>query len=340
MTRYLVIETAYLGDVIISLAVARAIKQQEADAHVVYLVRPDAAELANACPDVDRVVTFDKRGTESGTSGIRRKASELTAMQFDVLVVLHESRRTRLLVEQIPASQKIGFKGRVEDVLTQSVADSGWTSRYERVLLPVRALFGEEISVSTLPRIQVTPEPRVDAFLAQHPNAICIAPGSAWATKRWPISRFVELASSIARTEQAVIVIGGPDDSRLGAAIYDAVTEAGGHALDLTGKSTLLESAYAISRSTALVGNDSSPVHMAVAVGTPAVAIFGPTVPEFGFAPPAGSGIVVQHSVWCRPCTSHGSHECPIHTHECLKGVGVEEVRAAIERLLAAKRPA
>ncbi|MFI5264903.1 MAG: glycosyltransferase family 9 protein, partial [Candidatus Kapaibacterium sp.] len=90
-----------------------------------------------------------------------------------------------------------------------------------------------------------------------------------------------------------------------------------------------------ISHSDLLISNDSAPVHIATATGTRSIVIYGPTVPEFGFAPPPDLGQIIQNEgLWCRPCASHGSNECPIHTHECMTSIKPEVVfQKAVEAI-------
>src|SRR2546425_6428314 len=102
--RVLVIETAFVGDVIISLALARALKHRVPAAHISYLVRPEAADIVRICPDVDDVIVFDKYDRERGTAGVARKALELNALAFDVMILLHGSRRSQTLASQLTAT--------------------------------------------------------------------------------------------------------------------------------------------------------------------------------------------------------------------------------------------
>lgn len=322
--RYLVIETAYLGDVIISLAVARAIKQCEPESHVTFLVRPDAVEIAAASPDVDNVISFDKRGRESGSAGIAAKAAELNRLQLDVVIALHSSQRTARLVQQLQGPVRVGWSA-LGNMLTASVPDEGWCNRYERVLLPLTLIFGPDTPRDVLPRIISKPLPVVDDFVANASRVFSIAPGSAWQTKQWALDRYKEVALRLLESGSRVIVIGGASEKDFGAELE----KLGSSVLNLAGRASLLESAYAISRSDLLIGNDSSPVHLATAVGTRSVVIYGPTVPEFGFLPPGGLGHSVEQPLWCRPCTSHGSRECPTHTHDCMNLVTVDQVLEA-----------
>jgi heptosyltransferase-2 len=149
---------------------------------------------------------------------------------------------------------------------------------------------------------------------------IALAPGSVWATKRWPY--YAELARALAEAGR-IVIVGGPGDRALAKEIVAAVPSA----VDATDKLPLLASADLIGRSAVIVTNDSAPLHLASAMGTPTVAIFGPTVPEFGFGPLAPAKAVLGHeSLACRPCDRHGPRRCPLKHFRCMRELSVEGV--------------
>jgi heptosyltransferase-2 len=328
----LVIETAFLGDAIIALSLASEFKRLVPVSHITYLVRPDAARIIGASPDVDHVITFDKRGSESGMAGIKAKADELYAEGFDSVFLLHSSRRSQMLASRLNAPVKVGFNGMDRAGLTHTVADTGWSTRYERAILPLRALV-PEASLSALPRITCEVPAYVTKFCNCFSTIIALAPGSAWATKKWGDEKFAQLAKRLTEQGFGVIVLGG-EDARSASELIRASCHTDG-VLDMTGRASLEESAGAISHSALLVSNDSAPAHLAVAVGTRVLTIFGPTVPAFGFAPPPAAGEAIElEGLWCRPCASHGSNRCPVYTHECMQRIGADEVFQRIEAAL------
>ena len=143
---------------------------------------------------------------------------------------------------------------------------------------------------------------------------VALAPGSVWATKRWP--HYPALARALAGRAR-IAVIGGKDDVPLAAEILAAVRDPG--AIDATGRLTLLASAELIGRADVIVSNDSAPLHLASAMGTPTVALFGPTVPGFGFGPLAERSAIVEDGMLaCRPCDRHGPKRCPLGHWKCM----------------------
>jgi heptosyltransferase II len=216
--------------------------------------------------------------------------------------------------------------------LTKAVPDAGWRNRYERALLLLAAI-QPDADLKSLPRIAPPSAPEIEPFFQRFPITVTLAPGSAWETKKWGDRKFLDLALELTKRGFGVVVIGGKEEVNIASEIKAAAPS--GTALDLAGKVSFLSSTSAIARSSLLVANDSAPTHAAVAVGTKVLTIFGPTIPAFGFAPPVGSGEVIElPDLWCRPCTPHGSHACPIHTHECMGQISVESVFNCVLKML------
>ncbi len=180
-----------------------------------------------------------------------------------------------------------------------------------------------------------TDQKRVDEFLSgkSSRDMVAVAPGSVWATKRWPLDCYGSLISGLIQGGCTVVLIGGHEDAELCERL--ARQSPSDRVLNVCGRFTPLQSAEMLRRCGVLVTNDSAPMHIAAAVGTPCVAIFGPTVPEFGFAPFGSQHVVIERkALWCRPCTPHGGARCPIGTHECMTEISVGEVSGAVFRLL------
>src|SRR5213596_2910617 len=194
---------------------------------------------------------------------------------------------------------------------------------------------------SRAPPLHVTLADRAatEGFLREHgmrERFVALAPGSIWGSKRWPYYR--ELAERLAGSV-GILVVGGPEDAALAAEITEAVARSGGQAVSGCGRLSVRQAAEAIRRSVVLVTNDSAPLHFAQAVDTPTVAIFGSTVPSFGFGPRGPRDRVVQvGGLVCRPCSAHGPPSCPLGHHLCMKSLSVQDVLQAIEETGALRR--
>jgi len=159
---------------------------------------------------------------------------------------------------------------------------------------------------------------------------VAVAPGSVWATKRWTERGFSELARWAVAQRVVVVLVGTAGERDLCERVR---THAGHRVINLAGRTSPAELAAILELSSALLGNDSGPGHLAVAVGTPVVAIFGPTDPSRGFRPLGDRVLTVDlgTSLACRPCSVHGSHRCPRGHHRCMNDLQPADVIARIE---------
>jgi heptosyltransferase-2 len=163
---------------------------------------------------------------------------------------------------------------------------------------------------------------------------VAIAPGASQATKTWPAERFAAVADALAAGGASIVLAGGPSDSEALARFRASVRAP--VAADLTGL-PVDGLAAGIADVDLLVACDSGPVHLATAVGTPVLAVFGPTSPERWGPPPPGEA--VRHPIECAPCSNHGGKRCPEGHHRCMTELEPATVAAAARRLLARGRP-
>jgi heptosyltransferase-2 len=164
---------------------------------------------------------------------------------------------------------------------------------------------------------------------------IGIAPGSVWATKRWPVESFRMLTRELLQRGVDVILIGGKEEAPLAQKILrDLPQEFNSHILDATGGS-LPDMRWLFSRLDLVISNDSAPIHVASAFQVPTIGIFGATVSSMGFGPLAkGSRVVELGDLPCRPCGTHGAHICPLGHFRCMKILGVPIVLKAVSPFL------
>jgi heptosyltransferase-2 len=325
--KVLVIQTAFLGDAIISLSLAEELRRLSPSAFIAYLVRPEAVPIIKLSPSVNKVIAFDKYNTESGISGIKNKAAELNSENFDIVFTLHSSKRTRILLKELQIPKKVGYGNYPELTNNLQEIDEPHTARAVRLLTPIFP----EANLSALQSLKPDKNSLPLQVKALSSPIIAIASDSVWKTKQWGSKKFLELISLLDSKKYSIILIGSNNSNALRA----AVNLLNNNALDLISKTSLEELVSVIEHCDLLISNDSAPVHIATATHTPCLAIFGPTVPDFGFAPPEARGEVVQiEDLWCRPCTSHGGNECPIHTHECMRDIMPQQVFDLALRML------
>jgi heptosyltransferase II len=323
-SRTLVIQTAFLGDVILTTPLLEVLAARHGPVDVV--TTPGAAQLLETHPAVREVIRHDKHGRERGIGGILRLASRLRANGYARAYLPHRSWRTGLAARLAGIPERIGF--------ADAPARSSYTTR-----VPVRGAH----EVDRLLALADAPSggrPSLGLTDADHGAAIAwletagvperfavLAPGSIWGTKRW--GKYPALAGAL---DLFVVVLGGPEDRALGDAI---VAAAPGRSATACGALPLRASAALLARAAVLVTNDSAPLHLAQATGTPTVALFGPTVPAFGFGPRGPSDRIEEVSgLACRPCSRHGPAVCPLGHHRCMTDLAVDRVATTVRHLL------
>lgn len=327
----LVIQTAFLGDVVLTTPLLSAIAAHDGPVDVV--TTPIAAPLLETHPAVRKVIAYDKRGSDRGWAGVRKLARRLKAEQYQRTYLPHRSLRTAALgiLARIPS--RIGFSGTWSFLYTEARPKPVLGHETDRLL----ALANEPPGAYP-PHLRPTAADEQAAAAVITGGFVALAPGSIWGSKRWPY--YGELAQRL--TEHIpVVLVGGPGDAELGEEIRRAAKGGEGrHKLvNACGRLTLRESAALIGQASLLVTNDSAPLHLATAMGTPIVALFGPTVTEFGFGPlRAGDVALGVDELQCRPCSPHGPPQCPLGHHRCMRELTVAAVIAAIEELGALRR--
>jgi len=337
----LVIQTAFLGDVILTTPLLTALAQRHGPVDVV--TTPAAAPLLETHPAVRRVIPYDKRGTDRGWRGLRALARRLAGEGYERAYLPHRSLRTAMLALLARIPVRVGFAGGSSFLYTETRRKPALGHEVDKLLA-----LADEPPAAYAPQLRTTPEDEqaaADLFAAsgirpeEQDRVVALAPGSIWGSKRWPY--YGELARQLA-ARTPVVVLGGPDDVALGDAVVRQALEGGEGrrpVVNACGKLTLRQSAALIGRAALLVTNDSAPLHLATAMGTPVVAVFGPTLPEFGFSP-IRPGDVALGVEWldCRPCSRHGPPSCPLGHHRCMRDLGPEVVAAAIEETGALRR--
>ena len=339
----LVVQTSFLGDTVLTTPLIAELAKR---GPVSVVVTPASAPLLARNPDIHQLFVYDKRGADAGLLGFRRLALKLRAPEPRVgappaiAYLAQRSARSGALALAAGYTQRVGFEGSAGQTLYSKRVryreDRHHAERLWRLAFP-------EMDTSAPLLMAGAPSPKlfpgdaeraaVDALLGEENDPrplIALAPGSVWATKRWP--GYAELAKRLAPRFRLAI-IGGAADRSEAASIANFSGAQG--VVDGTASLSLLASAELIRRAQLLVTNDSAPQHLASATGTPTVTIFGPTVEEFGFGPLAPHSISLGlDALACRPCHHHGPPHCPLGHWRCMRELGVDAVALAVDEVL------
>jgi len=332
----LVIQTSFLGDVILTTPLIAELARR---GPVDVLATPGgAAALANN-PDIRTVIRYDKRGTYGAALGMWQTIQEIRSWRpYEAAYLAQGSFRSGLIAMMTGAKERIGFASSTGRVLyTIQVPYRPDRHHAERLWsLSMSACADPPTRDQIRPRLYPSDEERrmVDSLLRQSGSTdepmVALAPGSAWGTKRWPY--YVELAKRLA-DDYRIAIIGSKADSAIAAQIADVLPP--DTVINAVGVLPLLASAELIGRAQAIVTNDSAPQHLASAMGTPTLTIFGPTVPEFGFGPLAERNTVAGHdSLSCRPCDRHGPQRCPLGHWRCMRELTPDYISSLLTEVL------
>ena len=331
--RILIWKLSALGDVILSVPTLRAIRRQFPKAQITLAVGRSAYELVARCPYVDDVMIFDPKRKDRG---VRRQLSflrRLRAGRFDCSLDLQNSRRTHLFAWLAGIPVRAGYRRKFGWLLNRGV-------RLPRVVLTPIAhqhyLLREAGFTPDGDELELWPSARDENAVAHLLGAsderplVGVHPGGSgrWKTKRWDVARWARVCNELAKRHVRVVMVGGSEEQALGEQL-SALTNP--PPLNAIGRTSLLELACLIKRCAVFLAHDSSTLHLAAAVGTPTVALFGPTDPQ-RHLPPNFRGTVIKKDVFCSPCYSP---HCRTITHQCMKRITVDEVMQQIVGLLA-----
>ena len=332
----LVIQTAFVGDVVLSTPLFEAARTRLGANRIGAVVRPETANLLRNSPHVDDIVVYDKHGAQKGPLELLRLARGLRGAGYDAALIPHRSLRSALLGFLAGIPVRVGFDrsaGRLGRLLLTDRVPYRSVHEVDRNLSLLASWEGDTDGIRPALYPDDEDRMRVDALMRQSDVApsepLCgISPGSVWATKRWLPGRYAALIRRLAREYgYRSVLFGSSGDRPLCAEI---AAESGVDPLNAAGALTLLQSAALAARCSAMVSNDTGMGHVAAAMDTPVVALFGPTVPAFGFVPYGPGHQVVETPLDCRPCSAHGGNRCPIGTHDCMGGITVERVIEAV----------
>ncbi|OLB12178.1 MAG: hypothetical protein AUH07_08410 [Gemmatimonadetes bacterium 13_2_20CM_70_9] len=316
----LLVRFSSIGDILLTTPLVRALARRHPEAKLVYVTKRALAPLVSDNPHLADVVTL------APDEPVRHLARRLRACGPTHGLDLHGSLRSaalRLLVRCRWAGYRKRKLARTLLIATKLDTYRGRVPVAERYFEAARGLDTRPDGGPPEFFLGQGATERVAALAA-------LAPGAAHATKRWPVAYWSALAERLRTAGYRSVVVGGPEDRGLAQQLV-----AGGAAASAAGEFSLQETGALLARSRVVVSGDTGVMHMATGVGAPVVALFGPTVEQFGFFPYRAPAVVLQRQLDCRPCSATGTATCPLGHHRCLADIAPADVVAAVERLVA-----
>lgn len=335
----LYIQTAFLGDLLLSIPTLKRLRILFPDKKIHLLCRKGLGSFFVENGIVDEVIDdfFATKPTFFEVQSIFKDKS------YDYLICPHESVRSTVISYLIKAKLKIGFTNWYSRwVFHQNLDRPMQYPEALRQMFLLTMIDSEiknkfhDLKEKSLPFAQIPDWSKMNLEvhsdrkkfqLPEEGQIVCLAPGSVWPTKQWGQEKFIQLCDRLIKKGFHIALVGSSTEKALSYSIANKYPKV--H--NFTAKTTLTELAQLINVCDVLVSNDSGAMHMASVVSTPTVAIFGPTVQEFGYQPWNKKAVVVENkNLSCRPCSSHGGKTCPIKTHECMTSLSVDWVEKAV----------
>lgn len=323
MNKVLVIQTAFIGDAILSTALIEKIHQEQPKAKIDYLVRKSNAALLNGHPFLNRILVWDKQGRKY--ADLWRLLKWVRLERYDLVLNVQRYAASGILTAFSGAKKTVGYKENPLSFMFSKSIKHRFGKRYEKVHEIDRVLdLWKENTIRVLPKLYPTDEDVDSIRQYQTKPYITIAPASVWFTKQLPKEKWVELISRVPNDLQ-VYLTGGKSDVNLCMEIDSGCNR---HVEILAGKLSLLQTAALMQSAVMNYANDSAPVHLASAVNAPITEVFCSTVPDFGFTPLSDVSHVVQieEKLTCRPCGMHGKSSCPKGHFKCATTINAKEI--------------
>ncbi|MES2730364.1 MAG: glycosyltransferase family 9 protein [Bacteroidota bacterium] len=329
---FLLIQTAFIGDVILATALIEKLRATYPTACIDFLVRKGNEGLLQGHPHLNEVLIWDKK--QGKYQSLWRLLKYIRQQRYDYVINLQRFATTGWLTAFSRANTTIGFdKNPFSFLFTQRIPHQIEEGMHEvqRNLGLLRSIAGEEW---VRPKLYPSLADYSNVRLYQTQPYVCIAPTSVWFTKQFPEHQWVKLIRSIPNN-YLVYLLGSPQDVEACQRIMEEAGRTG--VIILAGKLSLLASAALMQGAVLNYVNDSAPMHLCSALNAPTCAVYCSTVPAFGFGPLADFSriIEVNHPLSCRPCGLHGYRACPEKHFKCANDI---ETKALVEVLHAASR--
>ena len=322
MKKFLVIQTAFLGDAVLATALLEKLHTFFPDAAIDLVVRKGNDGLFDGHPFLRKLFVWEKRTDK--TRNLFKLIGELREERYDHVINCQRFFSTGLMAALARGGEKIGYdKNPLSFLFSRKVNHVIGDGRHEVDRL--NALIEHMTDKSRpLPKLYPTEKDRPQAVVSG--RYVCIAPTSVWFTKQWPQAKWTELIRSLP-SDVKVFLLGAPGDAEACARI----AKHAGRGEVLAGKLSLLGTAHLMEGAVMNYVNDSAPLHIASAMNAPVTVVFCSTVPAFGFGPLRANGRVVEttEKLDCRPCGLHGYKSCPKGHFKCANSITATDVLEA-----------
>jgi len=324
-TKFLVIQTAFIGDAILATSVLEKLHQHYPQGDIDFIVRKGNESLFKGHSFINQLYVWDKKGGKY--RNLYRILKQVRKQRYNYVVNLQRFATTGLFTAFSRAKQKIGFrKNPFSLFFNKRISHEIGHGSHE---IERNQLLIEHLTDIDFIRPQLYPSEHDFSNVKSYKSGtyITISPASVWFTKQFPKEKWVEYLNFLNKFI-LVYLLGGPDDKALCEDIRSQTTHP--NVEILAGKLSFLESAALMKDASMNFTNDSAPLHIASSMNAPVTAVFCSTVPDFGFGPLSDDSTIVatQKKLDCRPCGLHGKKECPLEHFKCAKTIDIKQLKS------------
>ena len=328
MYKFLVIQTAFTGDVVLATAIVEKIHQFYPDARIDFLLRKGNEGLLENHPFITNVIIWNKKHHKK--RNLMKIAMQVRKERYTHIINPHRFPTSGFVMFFSGAKYTAGFnKNPFAFSFTKSAPHDIAAPYSEKFILETERyqLLLADITdnVAALPKLHPTVADFEYVKQFENQPFVCIAPSSVWFTKRFPVDRWAALIDLLPK-EYKIYLLGGPPDKELAESIL-ALTERPG-VENLCGKLSYLQSAALMKGAAMNYANDSAPLHFASAMNAPVTGVFCSTISSYGFGPQSDNSKIVEidYQLYCRPCGIHGRKKCPEGHFKCAKDITNEQL--------------
>ncbi len=330
--KILLIRTDKIGDVVLTTPIIKIVRDHFPQSHIAFLTGPQTQDIVKGNPFLDEVIIYDKRNKQRSILKTILFAYELRRKKFDIALLFNPSRRTHWLTFLAHIPQRIGYNRKGGWLLTHALEDKKWEglkseSFYNEDLLFPFKIIPPHSQALHFPITQEN-DTAIDRLLKSHPidgEFVVINVSAGCSSKKWPLQNFARLSQLLyQKLHLKIVLIGQQKDC-------DAVqTLANIPFVILAETLSLQDLGFLLKKAFLHISNDTGPQHIAAAVGTPIITLFGRNLPGLSpkrWAPLGKSHLYFHKDIGCNPCLAH---ECRLD-FDCLKTIKPEEVFYAIQ---------
>lgn len=322
---FLIIQTAFIGDVILATSVVEKLHSTYPDAAIDFLLRKGNETLLTDHPHIRNVLIWNKK--KGKIKNLFKLVSKVRSLKYDTVINIHRFTSSGLITALSGSKNKVGFDKNPWSFAFSHKIKHDLDSGLHEIDRNQKLIDSFTDGVRALPRLYPLQKDFETVSKFQSGKYLCIAPTSVWFTKQFPTTQWIDFIKATTHQFENIYLLGAPSDKSVCDGIVNEV--ANERVRNLAGELSFLESAALMKGAVINFVNDSAPMHLASAMNAPVSAIYCSTVPSFGFGPLSDKSFIVQtnEKLSCRPCGLHGYKACPKGHFKCATTINTNSLQ-------------